>query len=155
MKQLDELLSESPFFTDLGDDMRTLLAGCARNVHFAVDQRLFHTGDAADRCYLVRRGRVALEMAGSGGRRVILDTVDETGMVGMSWLVPPYRWHLDARAVQPTDAIELDASCLRAKCEAEPRIGYLLLQRIANAMYERMESSALQLMDVYGAPRGN
>lgn len=154
MKQLDQLLGESPFFVDLGDDMRTLLAGCARNVHFAADEHLFHTGEPADRCYLVRRGRVALELVGSGGHRLIIDTVDPGGMAGMSWLVPPYRWHLDARAVEPTSAIELDASCLRSKCSAEPRIGYLLLQRVAHAMYERMESTLLQLMDVYGAPSG-
>jgi CRP-like cAMP-binding protein len=154
MKQLDQLLAESPFFVDLGDDMRTLLAGCAHNVHFAADDYLFRTGEAAERCFLIRRGRVALEMVGSGGRGLIVDTVDAGGMAGMSWLVPPYRWHLDARAVEPTSAIALDVACLRSKCSEDPRIGYLILQRITHAMYERMESSLLQLLDVYGAPSG-
>jgi hypothetical protein len=76
------------------------------------------------------------------------------GVAGLSWLVPPYRWYLDARAVEPTDAIELDAACLRAKCDADPRVGYLLLQRVAHQMYERMQASRLQLLDVYGAHSG-
>ena len=154
MKQLDQLLAEQPLFADLGDDMRTLLAGCGRNVHFGADEYLFHTGEPADRCYLIRHGRVALELVDAGGRRLVIDTVDDGGAAGLSWLVPPYRWYLDARAVQPTSAIALDAACLRAKCDAEPRIGYLLLQRLAHAMYERMQSARLQMLDVYGVPGG-
>ena len=154
MKQLDQMLAEHPFFADMGEDMRVLLAGCGRNVHFADGDHLFRTGEAADRCYLLRRGRVALELVGAGGHRIVVDTVDPGGMVGLSWLVPPYRWYLDARAVDSTSAIELDAACLRGKCEADPRIGYLLLQRVAGAMYQRMQSSRLQMLDVYGAPSG-
>lgn len=154
MKQLDQLLAEHPLFADLGDDMRVLLAGCCRNVHFAGDDYLFHTGEPADRCYLVRHGRVALELLGTGGQRLVVDTVDAGGVAGLSWLVPPYRWYLDARAVEPTSAIALDAACLRAKCDADPRIGYLMLQRIARSMYERMQSTRLRLLDVYGVPSG-
>ena len=154
MKQLDQLLAEHPFFADLGDDMRQLLAGCGRNVHFGADEYLFRTGEPADRCYLVRHGTVALELAGAGGQRLVIETIGPGDMAGLSWLVPPYTWFLDARASEPTSAVELDAACLRGKCDADPRIGYLLLQRIARAMYERMQSSRLRLFDVYGAPSG-
>jgi CRP-like cAMP-binding protein len=155
MKDLDDLLGEHPLFAGLGADMRALLAGCARNVHFPADGCLFRTGEPADSCYLLRSGRVALELVGAGGRRVVVDTVDAGGVVGLSWLVPPYRWYLDARAVEPTSAIALDAACLRAKCDDDPRTGYLLLQRVAHAMYERMQSSRVRMLDVYGAaPHG-
>jgi CRP-like cAMP-binding protein len=154
MKQLDDLLAEHPVFADLGDDMRKLVAGCARNVHFGTDDYLFRTGASADTCYLVRHGRVALEMVGAGGQRIVVDTMDAGELVGLSWLVPPYRWYLDARAVAPTSAVALDATCLRDKCDTDPRIGYLLLQRIARAMYQRMQSSRLRMLDVYGVPSG-
>ena len=154
MKHLDELLAEHPLFAGLGEDMQALLAGCGHNVHFAPEEYLFRTGGAADRFYLVRRGLVALELVGTGGSRLVIDTVKAGGVAGLSWLVPPYRWYLDARAVEPTDAIELDAACLRAKCDADPRVGYLLLQRVAHQMYERMQASRLQMLDVYGARSG-
>ena len=154
MKNLDVLLGEHPLFAGLSDDMRSLLAGCARNVHFSTGDYLFRTGEPADSCYLVRRGRVALELAGAGGHRLVVDTVDAGGVAGLSWLVPPYRWYLDAHAVEPTSAIALDAGCLRATCDDDPRTGYLLLQRLAHAMYERMQSSRVQMLDVYGAPSG-
>ena len=154
MRRLHELLAEHPLFAGLGGDVPTLLAGCGHNVHLAADEYLFRTGSPADRFYLVRRGLVALELVGTGGSRLVVDTVTAGGVVGLSWLVPPYRWYLDARAVEPTDAIELDAACLRGKCDADPRVGYLLLQRVAHQMYERMQASRLQLLDVYGAPSG-
>ena len=148
------LLSEHPLFAGLGDDMRDLVAGCARNVHFGADDYIFRTGEPADSCYLLRTGRVALELVAAGGQRIVVDTVDAGGVVGLSWLVPPYRWYLDARAAEPTSAIALDATCLRAKCDQEPRVGYLLLQRVAHAMYERMQSSRVRMLDVYGVPSG-
>jgi CRP-like cAMP-binding protein len=154
MKNLEQVLAEHPLFAGLGDDLHTLLAGCGRNVHFAADDYLFHTGEPADHCYLLRAGRVALELVSTGGQRLVIDTVEAGNVVGLSWLVPPYRWYLDARAVEPTSAIALDAACLRAKCDAEPRVGYQLLQRIAQQMYSRMQASRLRLLDVYGAPSG-
>lgn len=154
MKDLDKLLAEHPLFAGLGEDMQALVAGCGQNVHVAPGDYLFRTGGPADRFYLVRRGLVALELVGTGGHRLVVDTVRAGGVVGLSWLIPPYRWYLDARAVEPTDAIGLDAACLRAKCDADPRVGYLLLQRVAHEMYGRMQASRLQMLDVYGAHSG-
>ena len=154
MKDIEQLLAAHPFFAGLGEELHEFFAGCGRNTHFGEGDYLAHTGEPADTCYLVRRGRVALEMVGPGGQRLVIDTVDAGGMVGQSWLVPPYRWYLDARAVEPTDAIELDAACLRGKCDADPRLGYLLLQRVAHTMYERMQAARVQLQDVYGVRGG-
>ena len=37
-----------------------------------------------------------------------------------------------------------------AVCEAEPATGYELLKRVSTTLAQRLESSHLQLMDVYG-----
>jgi CRP/FNR family transcriptional regulator, cyclic AMP receptor protein len=155
VKDLPQLLAEQPIFSDLGNDIFALVAGCARNEHFGADEYLFETGEPADRFFLVRRGMVALELVGVAGSRLVLDTVTTGGIVGLSWLVPPFRWNLDARAVQETSAVSIDATCLRRKCEDEPRVGYLLLQRVSSAMYQRMHAARVRLLDVYGVPAGD
>ncbi|HET9188073.1 MAG TPA: cyclic nucleotide-binding domain-containing protein [Acidothermaceae bacterium] len=152
MKDVTQLLAEQPLFSDLGNDMFALVAGCAHNEHFGADDYLFRIGDPADRFYLVRRGLVALELVRTGGSRLIVDTVSNGGIVGLSWLVPPYRWNLDARAVEATSAVSIDAGCLRRKCEDEPRIGYVLLQRVSSALYQRMQAARVRMADVYGVP---
>jgi hypothetical protein len=59
-------------------------------------------------------------MRPNGGAMTVL-TVGAGEVLGWSWLVPPYRWNFDARALEPTRAIALDGKCLRTKAEQDPR----------------------------------
>jgi len=86
---------------------------------------------------------------------MIVDTVQAGDLVGLAWLVPPYRWDLDARAVEPVNAVAFDAMCLRTKCDKDPRVGYLLMQRVAGTMHDRIRSARVRLLDVYGVPGGS
>jgi hypothetical protein len=71
--------------------------------------------------------------------------------LGWSWLIPPYKWRFDARAIETTRAFALDGKCLRGKCDEDPRLGYELLKRIAATIAERLHATRLQMLDVYGA----
>ena len=75
------------------------VAGCAQNVAFDPGDLLLAEGDPADTLYLLRRGRVAIEVHSPGAGPIVIETVGPGAVVGWSWLVPPYRWHFDARAV--------------------------------------------------------
>ena len=44
-----------------------------------------------------------------------------------------------------------DGVCLRAKCDSDPGLGYLLVQRFAQVMLERLQSVRMRMLDVYGA----
>jgi hypothetical protein len=52
--------------------------------------------------------------------------------------------------VELTRALALDGKCLRSKFAANPRLGYELLQRVAQVFAERLLATRLQLLDVYG-----
>ena len=80
----------------------------------------------------------------------MFSTEDEGDIVGTSWLVPPYRWRFDARAVELTRAIGIDARCLRDKCEADPRLGYAMMKRIVPIIVGRLDDTRMQILDVYG-----
>jgi CRP/FNR family cyclic AMP-dependent transcriptional regulator len=152
MRTITDLIAEHPFFKGLDQGVVTLATGCARNVHFSADEYLFREAAPADHFYLVRSGRVALEFSAPGRQPMVLDTASPGDVVGWSWLVPPYRWFCDGRAVEPTSAVALDGACLRDKCDSDPATGYLLLGRVAHVMYERMQSTRLRLLDLYGVP---
>lgn len=153
MQTMDQLLRDHPFFAGLGDDALRLIAGCATNVHVAQDRFLFRQGDPADRFFVVRHGRVALELHAPASGVHVLDTVEDGQVLGWSWLVPPYRWFLDARAVAPTSVVSIDGLCLRGKCDEDAELGYALLQRVTHVMYERLQSARVRLLDLYGADR--
>jgi CRP-like cAMP-binding protein len=151
IRSLEQTLPEHPFFEGFDDAVIELLAGCAHNVHFRPDELVFMEGQRAEAFYLVRSGRVAIEVHRPAGGPSILDTVEEGGVLGFSWLVPPYRWLFDARATAETRAVSFDAGCLRAKCEADPAVGYALMSRVAGLMHTRLEAARMRLLDLYGA----
>jgi CRP/FNR family transcriptional regulator, cyclic AMP receptor protein len=150
MKTLDDLIVESPTFAGLDRDELELIAGCARTAQFAADERLFREGDPAQTFFLVRSGRIALDVFVPHRGPVSIETADEGDVLGWSWLFPPYRWHFDARAVGPVRALAFDAVCLRKKCDEDPVLGYDLMSRFAQLAIDRLDATRLRLIDVYG-----
>ena len=65
---------------------------------------------------------------------------------------PPYRWMFGARAVGSTSAVAFDGACLRGKCDTDPALGYALVSGSPQVMYERLQASRVQLLDMVGAP---
>lgn len=153
MEGLERIVCEHPFFAGLDATFGKLVAGCARNVIFAANDTLFHEGDPADQLYLIRHGRVAQQIAAPGRGAITFQTAGEGEIIGLSWLIPPYRWRYDAKAMELVRAIALDANCLRGKCEADHDLGYELMKRFVPVMAERLHTTRLQLLDVYGASK--
>ncbi len=148
--EIKDYLPEHPFFAGLEPDLIEFLAGCARNVHFAAGEIVFKEGDKADTFYLIRKGRVGIQVHDPAGGGTI-DTVDAGGVLGWTWLVPPYKWLFDATASQDTSAVAFDGECLRGKCDDDPAVGYALMKRVTVVMYERLEAVRLRLLDLYGS----
>ena len=149
MEGLERILSEHPFFAAFPKEHRELLAGCAKNHRFNAGQFVFHEGDAANEFYLIRHGKIALEIVAPGRQPIVFETLQDGDIVGASWLVPPYRWMFDARAVDLTRAIGLDAACLRGKCEADHHLGYEMMKRFLPILVGRLHATRLQILDAY------
>lgn len=150
METLERILAEHPFFAGLDARHIQLIVGCATNVRFDAGQFIFREGEEANEFYVIRHGKVALEVFVPGRGPVTIQTLGEGEILGWSWLIPPYHWHFNARAIELTRAIALDGKCLRAKCEDDHDLGYELLKRFAHIVEQRLEATRLQLLDVYG-----
>ena len=150
VKNLEQILQEHPFFAGASAEEIKLIAGCARNHLFQAGEYLLREGGPADEFFLIRHGRVALEIAAPGRSPAVLETLGVGEFVGASWLIPPYRWALDARAVELTRATGIDAVCLRGKCEADHDLGYAMMKRFLPALVKRLHTTRLQVLDVYG-----
>ncbi len=148
METLEPILREHPFFKGLEPSHLALIVGCAANVVFRAGEVIFRDGEEANLFYLIRHGRLALELASERGPFTML-TVGDGEILGWSWIIPPYHWHFSARAVEDTRAITLDGKCLRAKCEEDHHLGYELLKRFAHILEDRLRATQLQLLDVY------
>ena len=150
---LEKIVREHKFFAGLPEDTIKLVSGCCRNVRFEPGQYLFHEGEAADEFYLVRHGRVALEVTAPGRGTIVMETVPEGEIAGLSWLIPPYRRSSSARALELVRAIGIDAKCLRGKCDSDHSFGYQMMLRFVPVLVDRLNAARLQILDVYGTPR--
>ena len=149
MEGLERIVREHPFFSGMKEEFLELISGCAKNVRFEAGQYVFHEGQPADQFYLLRSGRVAIRIS-APERTLTVQTVGEDEIVGASWLVPPYRWGFDAKALELTRAISMDAACLRGKCEGDHDLGYEMMKRFMPVLIQRLQATRLQILDVYG-----
>ena len=150
-EDLSEILRQHPFLMGLSEEHMATLIGCASNIRFAEGETVIHEGEVANKFYLIRTGRLALEMDVSGRGGLRIQTTGPGEILGWSWLISPYRWHFSAVAVIDTRAVALDAECLRNKCETDPKLGYEMLKRLAQVMERRIDATRLQLIDMYGS----
>ncbi len=149
IEDLTVILRQHPFLHGLSDEHMSTLIGCASNVHFPEGAHLIREGELANTFYLIRSGRVALEIDVPGKTGLRIQTTGPGEILGWSWLIYPYRWHFGGVAVADTRAIALDGECLRNKCERDPGFGYDMLKRLAQVMERRLEATRLQLLDMY------
>ncbi|QSR85474.1 cyclic nucleotide-binding domain-containing protein [Methylacidimicrobium sp. B4] len=143
-------LAKHPFFAGIDPAIVETLAECAHRVSFPAGQFLAREGEPASGFFLLESGTVALELHRPGRMPIVLETLREGEVVGTSWVIAPYRWSCDVRAVEPIEGIAIGARCLRGKSESDPQLGYELLKRFLPLFVQRLEAVRLQLLDVYG-----
>lgn len=149
---LGRLLAEHPFFQDMPDEVREVVVGCCSNVHWRPGEFLFQEGGPSDHFYLIRQGTVAVELHVPGRPSVVVENIGEGEIIGWSWLVPPFRWSFDARAVEQVRAIAIDGACLRRKIAENHELGFHLYQRFIPVMGRRIAESRLRIVELTTEP---
>lgn len=147
---LRQMLAEHCFTRDLPEELVDKVVEHASVTTYPPGAWLFREGSPADAFHLVVSGTVAVSMHVPGRGDQVVDTVDPCETAGWSWLVPPYRWFFDARAVDEVTAVTVNAQALRELADQEPAFGYALLQQVTAVMLERMQAARVRLADMYG-----
>jgi CRP/FNR family transcriptional regulator, cyclic AMP receptor protein len=145
--ELERRVAAHPFLIGMGPREINLLIDCALLTRFEAGQTIFRTGETANRFYLIERGKVALEAESVGESPVLIDTVQAGDLLGWSWLFPPYRWHFDTRAIEPTTAIFFYGTVLREYCERDTVLGYELFKRMSEVMIRRLQAARTALSE--------
>jgi CRP-like cAMP-binding protein len=151
MKSMADLIREHAFVAGMSEAQVDTVAGCAKNVVFEPGAYIIREGQSADEFHLIREGSVALEIYAPRQGSRVLQTIGANDILGASWIVPPYRWTSDARALDRVRAFAFDATCLRGKCEADPALGYALMKRFVPILVQRMSAARMQSLDLFGA----
>lgn len=146
-----ETLRRYPFFAGLANEQVSGLARLAEEITVAKDNHLFHEGERLTAFYLVAEGQIAITLSkpdvvsrviipppGARVREVTVSTVGPGDLVGWSALVPPYKATSSTRALTRCRCIAVNAAELRQLFELDSRLGYLMMQRIAQVARNRI-----------------
>ncbi|MFD0899219.1 Crp/Fnr family transcriptional regulator [Actinomadura sediminis] len=145
-------LARERFFADVPGRHRAALAVTARAVAVPDGHRFFEEGGTAGWFWLVRSGRVALDLQVPGRGAVVVETLLAGSIVGWSWLFPPHRWRFGAVAVEPVTAYRFDGRRVRELCADDPVLGHDLALRFGAVMLDRLEATRVRVLDLYAHP---
>ncbi len=153
METLKRFIAEHAFFENMPSDYLDVLVGCAANASFKKGQEIVKEGGRANAFYVVRSGKVGIEISNPGHKGVVIQTLGEGDVFGWEWLIPPHTWYLSARALEDTRALAFDGECLRTKSEENKAMGYELMKRFAQIIVVRLHHARLQIVDLAATPQ--
>jgi len=148
VKPVETVLAEHPFLKGLKPEHLRLLADNAMRIQYQLGELIFREGDPANRFYLIERGQVVLESSRRDESAAVIETIGPGDVLGWSWLFPPYYWHFNARAMEPTTAIFFYGTRLREQCEQDHNLGYEMMKRMTQVIIHRLQTTRKRLLAV-------
>lgn len=149
---IQQHIAEQQFLAGMKPEFTEYLADHAQRRSLDRDEVLFRYDTAAEHFHLVVSGKIAIEVAAIEGPPLELQELGPGAILGWSWLIPPYRWHFQARAKDASEIIEFDGHAVRERCETDAEFGYEILKRFSALMSERLSSAREQMMEEWSPP---
>jgi CRP-like cAMP-binding protein len=143
--ELKAALAGSVFFRGMKSEHLDRLLAHASCVHMEAGQKAFRASEKAIGFYFIRKGSMAVELPVCGGATCAIQSLKVGDVLGWSWLIPPYRWHLGARAVSPVDALFFSGPGVRKELFRDTAMGFEVFRRFATVMSRRLEGTFLKL----------
>jgi CRP/FNR family transcriptional regulator, cyclic AMP receptor protein len=143
----DELVLH-PFLGDLPMGWLQRLAVHGRRVVRPAGFRLCAQNGPADSFWLLRSGAVALDTFVPGRGDVVIELVGADGVVGCTWLVPPYRCTVGAVVTGKIRAVEFRAAGVRNLIGEDPALGLELTTRFLAVLTRRLGASTRHLAEL-------
>ena len=156
MNILRETIRLHPFFSGMEPAHLDILAHHARMENFKGGEMLFREGEPANRFFLISKGKIALEAHDPADGTAHVEDLGTGEVLGWSWLFPPFVWHFQARAIEPTETLVLDGAHLLTVAERDAKFGHELMKRVAQVVIHRLQAARKELLaqDVESALKG-
>ena len=151
MENLERILLEHPLLAGLDSRFAALVTGCAKNVRYESGAYLGREGQSCDEFFLLREGRVALEICAPGRGSLTFQT--RAARSGASacpgWCHPIAGRSMRARWNRRAPSPSMRAACA-ASATPDHDLGYEMMKRFTPVLLERLHATRLQLLDLYG-----
>jgi CRP-like cAMP-binding protein len=147
--ELRAILRELQFTAELHEPVLERLAEISALRRYSRGAVLFREGSRNGELFLLRSGRVTLEMNVPGRGRLAILTLGPGEMAAWSALVGDGEMTATAVALDDVEAVVAPAHKLREISEQDHAFGYRLMRRMAAALSRRLLATRLQLLDLF------
>jgi len=143
-----EAMRGGSFLTRFSPHVQAKLLALAQTFHFKAGEDIIREGDHSIYLYIVKGGRVAVEMDIPTLGRRILRTGDVGDMFSWSALVEPRLATATVRAIEDTEALGIKGGVLMDACREDYELGFELYRAVTEVIASRFVGTRLQLVNV-------
>ena len=144
-----EDINRIAFFQDLGNKEFALLQSIFTVEHFEKDKLIFSQDSKAENFYILSTGKVFIRYKPYDGPELVIARIQPGGVFGWSAMLRRDVYTSDAVAEEDSIAFRVKGSELLALCAKHPESGAIIMQRLANAISERLEGSHTEILKVF------
>jgi CRP-like cAMP-binding protein len=141
-------LKEIALFQDLTDPMLERLVPMTRTESLDERQIIYEEGTAAKELYCLKRGKVLLEAELAPGVIISLSAIKPGYSFGWASFFPAATHGSYAVCGEPSDILAISGKEFVALLDADPKMGYLVMQKSAKILENRLEHRTQQFLKV-------
>jgi CRP-like cAMP-binding protein len=146
-----DLLKVCSIFDECTEQQMAEIAKFCQMASFSNNQRIFEAESRAEFLYIVVEGAIELRFKVThftASKEIILDRKFKGDFFGWSATTEPYVYTLSAVTMNDSKLVKIMADDIKALCEKDNRLGYLLMKNICEVISERLSAMQRILMDM-------
>ena len=143
-----EVLKRCPFVRELNDDQLNIMADICHEETFEVGEYLAKQGRTSEKIYLIEDGLVGIYLELGPMSERLLQPASNFEVVVWSSMLPPYRGHASAKAMETTKVLAFNGKELVNLCDERTEIGNKVHRGLASLIAIRLQNAFTQLMGV-------
>jgi CRP-like cAMP-binding protein len=141
-----ENLKRSEFFLGFDDQALAAIVRFARMETYEAGRVVFDRDEEAHTAYIILKGRVRQGFEVSPGTEVWFLTGEPGDLFGFGSMLSPRVRSMRAKASEKTEVVAIDADALLEYLEANPRFGFIFMERLAQVFMQRLNNCRLQVI---------
>lgn len=140
-----DTLRKAEYFKGLSDDDIGLVDRICHEESYDTGMPIFHEGDKAKNLYVVKKGRISIQIREAQAKPLTVCTISEGGAFGWSALVKPHVFTAGAVCVQKGTVIVIDGGEMSNLCRTNTHLGAIVMENLAELVSSRLKNSREQL----------
>lgn len=145
---LDPLAEELAFFQGLDASERRVVLKRFRSEQFETGRVIFLQDHPADRLYLLVSGQVEIVFKPYDGEALSVSRIQPGGVFGWSSALGRPTYTSGAVCTETSQCLSIRGQDLRLICEERPATGVVLLERLAEAIAQRLTGTHEHVMEL-------